>query len=197
MISITQSQNHKLSQRRRRGFTLVEVLITTVLSSIILGAVISVAIFINRSSYRAAAYAEMDMQSRRGLEMFARDTRMAGEIAWNSTTSLTLSVPINSGGTIEKYRYTYDSTRKTFTRQLVSPATGSIDVLISGISEFEFKGFQIDGAELSLSDLTAAANRTKQIQLSLKATRVATTAVESTTKVLSARFILRNKHVTI
>lgn len=200
MTFTTPSRNPKASHHSTSatsGFTLVEIMVSTALSVGVMAAILTVAIFITRSSYRAASYAEMDTESRKGLEYFARDTRMAKEIVWHSATSITLTIPVNSTGGTQGYRYTYNATRGTFSRQLVAPVTGTEDVLISGITTFEFKGFQIDGAELSLSDLSAAANRTKQIQLSLKAVRSRAVTADSSTKVLSARFILRNKRVTI
>ena len=49
---------------------------------------------------------------------------------------------------------------------------------------------------MDLSDLAQAAQVTKQLQISLRASRTTATVATATNTVLSARFILRNKHVT-
>lgn len=67
-----------------------------------------------------------------------------------------------------------------------------------------FRAYTITGVEIkaleyvgpSPSDLTSAANSTKQIQISLEAQRSRTTLVAATNTVLSARYILRNKRIT-
>jgi len=46
------------------------------------------------------------------------------------------------------------------------------------------------------AERTAASSSTKQLQITLEATRTNTTVVAATNTVLSARFILRNKIVT-
>jgi hypothetical protein len=67
-----------------------------------------------------------------------------------------------------------------------------------------FRAYTITGSEIksleyatpSASTLATVANTTKQIQISLEASRSRTTLVTATNTVLSARFILRNKRVT-
>lgn len=67
-----------------------------------------------------------------------------------------------------------------------------------------FRAYTITGTEIkaleyaspSSADLATANRSTKQIQISLEASRARTTLVTATNTVLSARFILRNKRVT-
>lgn len=190
MTTITPSRGpDRLSARtaRRRGFTLVEVMIGATISSFVLAGVLTAYLFIVRSGVGLVNYSEMEQEARNALELFAQDTRQASSITWNSKVSVTLtvdSVPVV---------YQYNDAKKTFER-LVSGETRTI---LEGISAFEFKAFNITGAEIDYSsDLAAAGRQTKQLQLSLSAARSNTTVVRATNTVLSARFILRNKRVT-
>ena len=73
--------------------------------------------------------------------------------------------------------------------------------LINGVTAgtFSFRAFNVAGVEMPVANAgqrTIANASTKQLQLSLQASRFNTTVVAATNTVLSARFILRNKHVT-
>ena len=177
----------------QRGFTLVEVLIGSTISVFILAGVISTFLFIGRSTANIVNYSDMESEAREGLEYFAQDTRQASNLIWNSSTSITLTV---NGTNIV---YAYSSGDGSFSR---TEGAGAADVIIDGITSFEFAGYMITGAGVSLADLSTAAKReaasdvTKQVQIYLKANRTSTTVAAATNTVLSARFILRNKRVT-
>lgn len=171
----------------RRGFTLVEVMISAALSTFILAGVLSTFLFLTRSGANLRNYADMESQARRGLELFAEDVRQASAITWNSQVQCTLTV--NSASIV----YAYDSGARTFTR---NGAT-----IITGITPdtFAFSAFNVAGTELELDTATkrtTASSSTKQLQITLEAMRTNTTVVDATNTVLSARFILRNKIVT-
>jgi hypothetical protein len=77
-------------------------------------------------------------------------------------------------------------------------------VLINRVEDFSFRGYQINAtAPIDISDLStvskqsAASNVTKQIQISMRAIRKDVTVVGVTNSVFSARYILRNKKVTV
>ena len=80
------------------------------------------------------------MWSEQRLELFAEDTRQASSITWNSKRSVTLTV---SGSPIV---YQYDDSAKVFQR-LVAGGTRN---LLSGVQSFEFKAYNITGAEMPL-----------------------------------------------
>lgn len=172
---------------RRRGFTLVEVMIGAALSTFILAGVLSTFLFLGRSGANMRNYSDMESQARRGLELFAEDVRQASSITWNSATSATIVVNAAS------ITYAYDSGTRIFSRNGAA--------LITGITPgtFAFSAFNVAGGEMPLStaaERTAASSSTKQLQITLEATRTNTTVVAATNTVLSARFILRNKIVT-
>lgn len=179
-------------RKRAGGFTLVEVMISASLATVILTAVLSMFLFLGRSSANIVNYAEMESQARRGLEFFAQDTRQSSDLAWNSTSSITLTV---GASTID---YVFNSGTGEFTRTMGGVTT----VLLEGITTFTFSGYKITGATVDTSDLSTAAKRsaasgvTKQIQIYIEVARNSVTAVQATNTVLSARYILRNKRVT-
>ncbi len=138
-------------------------------------------------------YNDMEAQSRGGLEKFAQDVRQATTVTWNSSTAIMLKV----NGV--DYTYAYNSTTQAFTsNHNLNSADTTTRNLITGITPgtFTFKAIQITGGDLPLStaaERTAANISTKQIQISLDASRTQSALATSSNKVLSARYILRNK----
>lgn len=194
MTTITPAQaGHKFARRRqRRGFTMVELIVATGISSIVLIAVLTAFLFVMRSAANIQNYSEMETQARRSLEQFAEDTRQASSVSWGlNATSVVLTVntiPIT---------YTYNSATGNFTRTI----GGASSTLLSGITTFSFKAYTI--TTVAITDFTTAAKcttantNTKQIQISLSARRTRATLAGTTNTVLSARFILRNKVITV
>jgi prepilin-type N-terminal cleavage/methylation domain-containing protein len=177
-------------RRARRGFTLVEVLISAGLAGFILTGVLTCFLFLGRSGANIQNYNDMESQSRRALEQFAQDTRQASSITWNSSTSVTLVV--------DSTNITWAYASGNFSRQVGSAAATT---MISGITTFSYKAYTITGTEITdFSTATARTNAgksTKQLQVSLEAARTSQTVARATNLVLSARYILRNKRVTV
>jgi Tfp pilus assembly protein PilW len=193
MTTITRSLTPRPLRRLegRAAFTLVEVLIAATLSSAVLAGILSTFLFMGRAGANLQNYSDMESQARRSLEVFAQDVRQASAISWNSSTSVTLTV--NSVAVL----YRYDSTTAVFSRTVAS----ATQALVTGIAPgtFALKGFNLSGVEMPLAtaaNLTAASTSTKQLQISLEASRNTRTVTVATNLVLSARYILRNKIVT-
>ena len=89
----------------RRGFTLVEVMVAGTLGSMVLAGVLSSFLMLTRSSQRLYYYNGMEAESRRTLEEFAQDVRMASDSTYNSATSVTLTVPDNYGTSGNRVTY--------------------------------------------------------------------------------------------
>lgn len=183
-------------RRRARGFTLVEIMAATSLSSIVLSGVLSSFVLLGQNSYNAANYSVMESESRRALERFTEEARMADNITWNSGSSVTLSVTGASGSYVVTYAYnsaTSGATAQSFYRQMGTPGSGNPPlVLVRKVSEFAFRRYKvINGADFTASnDL-----ETKQLQITLRTVRTGVTTVSATNSVLSARVVLRNKQV--
>ncbi len=187
-ITIIRSPNSK-PRWPLSGFTLVEVMIGASLAAFILAGVLSSFLFLGRSGQNLRNYVDLESQARKALEIFAEDTRQASAVSWGENgTSVTLTV--NS----QLIQYAYAS------GTLVRRTSTSTTNLITGIRSFTFLAYTITGAQISdFSTATArvtANNSTKQIQISLSASRANSTVTTATDIVLSARYILRNKHVT-
>ena len=79
-------------------------------------------------------------------------------------------------------------------------ANGTTTTLLSGITTFSFLAYSITGTAITdystSTALTTANGLTKQIQISLSASRSTTTVTTASNIVLSARYVMRNKHVT-
>lgn len=189
MTTTTPSPTRKAA---RRGFTLVEVMIGATLAAFILAGVMSTFLFLGRSGANIQNYNDMESQARTALELFAEDTRQASSITWITSEELYLTV------NAQAIYYYYDSTNQTFYRKVTS--SGTPRALVTGITNFSYQAYSITGASLALStatELATASKSTKQLQISLEAARSSETVVDATNTVLSARFILRNKRITV
>lgn len=182
------------NRRRQRGFTLVEILVGATLGSVVLSAVLGTFLMLGRSGANVANYAVMETQSRRAIEELSQDLRMASDVTWNSTTSITLVVPDNyiSTDPLETNRVTYafDTATGVFFRKPGRAATsGTKTTLIRNVSSFTYARFdRVDNP--STADVT-----TKRIQVSMLVRTRTATVVAATNTILSASFILRNKPV--
>jgi Tfp pilus assembly protein PilW len=197
MTIITPSPGPDAAARRRGppGFTLVEVMIGATLSSFILAGVLTTFLFLGRSGANVQNYNDMESQARRALEQFAQDTRQASAITWISASSVTMlvdTVPVT-------YAYASGSFTRTVGLLTASPRPEP-RTLLTGITTFAFKAYNITGIEITgigtTTTLATAGQSTKQLQISLEASRSSQTVSTATNTVLSARFILRNKRVT-
>jgi len=170
-------------------------MISAALSGMILAGVLSAFLFLGRSGANIQNYNDMEAQARKALEIFAEDTRQASSVTWNSDVSLTMIV---DGASVT---YTYSSTSSSFTRVVGSSKMTLLTGIIAPTSGNPFfRAYTITGTEItdfsSAAARTTANNTTKQVQISLRASRTTTTVSTATNTVLSARFVLRNKHVT-
>jgi prepilin-type N-terminal cleavage/methylation domain-containing protein len=186
----------KTSPRRRHGFSLVELMMSTSLASMIMTGVLSSFVLMGKNSYNAANYSVMEAESRRALEVFTQEARMADNVTWISPASVTLSIANGTGSYL--VTYAYDSaptggTAQTFYRRLGAAASGApTQVLVRGVSDFAFRRYKV----VNGSDFNATNDlETKQLQITLRTVRTGVTTVNATNAVLSARVVLRNKHV--
>jgi prepilin-type N-terminal cleavage/methylation domain-containing protein len=194
---------------RQQAFTLTEVMISSVISSIILAAVLSTFLMIGRTSANASNYSDLEVQARTALEMFSREVRLANSVGSGySATSVTLGIPDSSSSrTAVAYSVTYafDSAHNTFTRTgpPINNPTGAsaTTVLVSGVQQipnvnpFNYYHYVTTGYANMQNPAPIASNaiEIKQIEINFVATRQNVTVTAASNKVLSARFILRNK----
>jgi Tfp pilus assembly protein PilW len=185
----------KLRLRRSAGgFTLVEVLIAATLTTFVLAGVLSAFVFMSRTGLRSSGYSEMEAEVRRGLDTFARDTRSATDVRWQSAQSLTLTV---NGSPVT---YAYDNTPgsatyQAFYRVAGDATTGPRTVLVRSVGpDFAFRRYKL--SQTGVTDNTAQNDsETKLLQVTLRATRTSVATTGATQSAISARYLLRNKRV--
>ncbi len=181
--------------RPGKAFTLVEVLIAATLSTFVLAGVLSAFLFLARTSFRSSGYSEMEAEMRRGLDTFARDTRSATDVRWNSAQSITLTV---NGRPVT---YAYDSSAASPTYRgfyrLEGDASSSLarTVLVHGVTpDFAFQRYKL--VQPGVTDNAAGNDReTKLLSLTLRAARTSVATVGASNSAVSARYMLRNKRV--
>ena len=156
------------------------------LSGMIMAAVLGSLVFIARSSFSVANYSMMNSESRMGLEIFGRDVRNGENIKPGfSSTEFTVQVPKTGGGFDEiTYVYRPNSSDRAFVR---IDSNGE-ESLMTGVEDLNINYYNLQAGPATVP------LEVKQIQLQLKLVRNAV-ALQNTEKVVSARFILRNKEV--
>lgn len=196
-ISIPRTNSRPTPRRSCRGFTLTEVIIAATLSTVVLAGVLSAFLMIGRTGFVASNYSELEAQTRRGLEIFGNDVRKAADVRWNSSQSVTLSVATATNATT-LVTYAYDDQPGSATQgcfyRLIGDASSSLPrlVLLRNVaSDFAFQRFKIGETD----DAAATDLETKQLQVTLRATRTGVTTVAANQAALSARYVLRNKRV--
>jgi hypothetical protein len=176
---------------RRSGFTLTEVIMAATLTVVAVSGTLSTTMMIVRSGHNISNYTDMESESRKSLDLFGQDVRMAQEIIWHDANRITLTIPTNSTGGTDTCTYAYDAAAKTFSRT----QGGITTILLSGIETCTLAGYKQNGDLADTGTWATIANDTKQLQLSVSSKRSQGTQVSSTQKIISARFILRNKRV--
>lgn len=172
---------------RRRGFTLVEVMVAAALGAIILAAVLTAFIYLARSANSLNQYSELQMRARRVMLQAGNDLRQATGVTWVDARTLAVTVD----GTV--VTYAYDAATQRLTR---TPAGGTTSTLAANLVSFQFNAYNLAGTALDLtSDLTAASNATKIVQLQFTLRRTGANTADATDREVSARFLMRNKQV--
>lgn len=192
---------------RRAGFTLGEVLIAAGLAAFILTGILTSFVMIGRSGAMLSNYVRLEQEARRGLERFGEDVRMGSAIATTSSWpyEVTLTVPHISDNNANTVTYSWDQTTGSTTYHCLmrreldqAGALVSQEKLVANINTFQFDRWTAGGA----SGVQASGDATTdQLQIHLTITLqgnefgVTSSAVAAATNlVVSARYILRNKH---
>lgn len=198
-----------------RAFTLVEVLIGASLTSFILLGVLTAFLMMGRVSANIQNYTDIEARGRAALETMSREIRAAFNITTYSTTGVTLSIPDASASrTTLAYNvtYAYNSGTGSITRTgppVDNPAgTSATTTLITGVQPitgsdvFNYYRYvnsstlglgYVDGFQTNTVTGTAPTSAIQQIEVKFLVRRASATVTAATNKVLSARFIIRNK----
>ncbi len=178
------------------------------LSLVALAGVVSTFLLVGRTSANISNYSDLEAQARRALELFGREVRMASSIdpAVFTPTSVRLGIPATPTVAAYTVTYTFDATAGTLTR--TDSVTGTPATLISGVQPFSgvdclryyryiVASYDYSNTNPNLIDMHGAVAgnpvEVKQIEITFIARRTTTTVATASNKVISGRFILRNK----
>jgi Tfp pilus assembly protein PilW len=174
---------------------LVEVLISSALSAMLLAGVLSSFLFLSRSGAQASYYNDMQRDVRNALEKFTGDLRMTSAIAWNGSQSITLTVPNNYATSANQITYAFDSSSSGATAGCfycapgTPAAAGTRTVLARNVVSFAFARFdRLDAA-------ATTNNTTKRVQVTFTLRSTRATLAGATDQTVSSSTILRNKPV--
>lgn len=191
MTTSTTTPDRRCDRRRRAraGFSLIELTVAVSIASMALAAVFSTTVFISRSAVATTDYADMTMEARRALELFARDVRMAKDVTAFSEHAVTLTVRTSSG--TKSVNYTYLPGTKTFYRNF---GTSDQQRLITHIESLALTAYGL-ATDPDIGQPLPANQpiEIKQLQLQLRSVRSGGAKATASNNVVSARFILRNK----
>ncbi len=173
--------------------TLVELMIAGGIASFVMTGVLSVVLMMGRSGMSASNYADMEAQSRRAVDEFAQDVRMASDLTWNSSTSVTLTVPDNYPANGNQVTYALDPattgpTARSFYRLPGTTSSSSPRIVLArNVTALMFMRYTRANTEAT-DDFSA-----KRLQLTMNLRTTAQTTVDQNTLVVSASYVLRNK----
>jgi prepilin-type N-terminal cleavage/methylation domain-containing protein len=184
---------------RRAGFTLVEVLMASTLSAIILAGTLTAFLMLLRSGIRMSNYSVMESQTRRAFEQFGVDARMANGYASTFTnnviTSCTLTIPSQDLSTITQITYGFDNSNSANGKFFSVPGndptatTGRID-LVQYVQSMTFNRYDSAGTLIPAS--TTSDSGIKHLQVSISVSRSTLGVVAATQVIRSSSFTIRN-----
>src|SRR5882757_6905597 len=170
------------------GWTLVELLVSVMLSAVVLGAVVTGNITIARAMIATANYDDMNAASRKALDLLSLDVRNAAYVTNYSSSSMTL---VNTFNSVTRVTYTWDGTN-CFKR---SEDGGRERILLSGCSNFNFNYFlRVPQPNLQFLATTnpISLTSTKLISVSWVCCRSILGSKQNTESVQTANIAIRN-----
>lgn len=187
MTTIT-AHSRSIPRRKSGGFSLVEVMIAMSLGLVAAGAIMSSFIFMVRSSHSVSHYAEMNAESRYALEIIGRDLRNALDLASRTLSAEHVELlVVREDGSVEHVSYVLMA-RPSGGILVRNDAEGGT-ILMREIQEFSFRFYDLQGSEVITNPLPV-----KQVQVQVKLRR-RMTGLDHTDRIVSARYIMRNKRV--
>ena len=182
----------KAQQKSKAGFTLVEVMVSTVIGVILLTSTYATVMSLAKGSESMINFSEMNSQTRIAIELFGRDSRMAEEVKSATTESLRMAWDVSINGTsyTNDVEYTYVPSAGTFTRTTYRP-NGTVNdtrILLYDVQDMDFNYYTLlHSSTTNLLDI-------KHVQLEAKLEREVL-RITNTNYIISARFMMRNRDV--
>jgi len=92
-------------QSRRGGFTLVEILVATSVSAIVMAGLLAAYLFLGRNLKRLTYFHAQESDGRRTIQQFTQDVSSAIQLNTATATSLALTRPISTGNSTVTYTW--------------------------------------------------------------------------------------------
>jgi Tfp pilus assembly protein PilW len=122
-----------IEKRANRGFTLVEVMVASGLSVLVVAAVLSFSLFSSRSFVALTNYTDLGLASQLSMDKFSRELRQASSItSWQSNSITFLDSNTNA------VTFTFDREAKTLARI----GNGQTNVYLGECDALQFAIFQ-------------------------------------------------------
>jgi hypothetical protein len=167
------------------GLTLVEVLMSTALSGLLLIGLAAFSLYASRVYAAMQNYSDMQSGSRATLDLMAQQIRCAKGVLSFSTNSVTV---LDHNGIV--LQFYFDPVQK----QLIRLKNGNPRVLLSGCEQLRFDMFQRSPILGSFGAYpTTSTNECKMIQVTWLCTRAVAGAPHNSSSVQSAKIVIR-KH---
>jgi prepilin-type N-terminal cleavage/methylation domain-containing protein len=177
-------------RKKKRGFTLVELLIATGLFGVASAAVCSIYFYSTRGFASMATYADLDKINRTAMDTLTREIRQARLVTNVSTNSFSL---INGDGLA--VTYWFNAALKQFIR---ASSDGNSKVLVSDCDLINFDVYQRNNIAGTWDQYPVATTNwseyVKVIQLTWKASRKVPLGPGVSENVQTAKIIIRKQH---
>lgn len=192
---MTSSLLEKTSRAKaRRGFTLVELIVSSSLAAILLTGVLTTFVALGKSAVRTGNYSVMESQTRRAFEQLGIDARMASAFISNFTgstiTSITLTIPSSDLSTISQVTYGYSNKTMYVVPGSDPAATAGRRTLLSNVNSLTFLRYDSSG-NLVPTSITSDAT-VKHVQVSVTVIKSQTGVAAATQVIRSTSFTMRN-----
>ena len=179
----------KPAAKRKRGWTLVEMMVSTAVFGISGMALATIFVFSIRSFAAMANYSDLDKENRVAMDKLTREIREAKQVSSYSTNSISI---VNGTGTT--VTYTFSST----TQQLTRNDGTSTQVLLNNCSLLSFSlferppvGFTFDTYKIATSNWQ---QNVKGVQLTWKTSRIVSgTPLINSENVQTAVIVIRKQ----
>jgi Tfp pilus assembly protein PilW len=176
-----------IKRKQRSGaFTLVDILVATVVGSLVLLAFAKLTAYTGRSFAALTNYVDLDRHSRDALDQMVSKIRQATELT--SYSSNRLQFDYQKTNTLI---YAYSPSAKTLTETFA----GASKVLLTGCDQLNFYMFQRNtaGGTYDQFPATMTNNAAKLIQVSWVCSRTVLGTRINTESVQSAKIVIRNQ----
>lgn len=184
------------SVRRTSAFTIMEMMVSAFISVIVIASVASTFMVFAAGSTSVGAYAEMSQQSRKTLELIARDIRSAADVTTATDHEVRIVMPDNDFYSGESVLLAYDEQVGIFSRIERDKNGNEISnrVLLDGVEQFAFGYFDPLGNRLAY-DTASLLLSVKSLQIDAEMVREISRS-RASDYIISARFMMRNRPVT-